>query len=51
MPNCNLIIDSCSDVPAELLNREGITLLKFPYIIGEETIEDDLFQTITAKPL
>ena len=49
MPNCNLIIDSCSDVPGELLNREGITLLKFPYIIGEETIEDDLFQTITAK--
>lgn len=49
MPNCNLIIDSCSDVPAELVNREGITLLKFPYIQDDETIEDDLFQSITAK--
>lgn len=49
MPNCNLIIDSCSDVPAELVNREGITLLKFPYIEGEETFDDDLFQTISAK--
>lgn len=49
MQNCNLIIDSCSDVPAELVNREGITLLKFPYIEGEETFDDDLFQTISAK--
>lgn len=49
MPNCNLIIDSCSDVPAELVKSEGIILLKFPYILDEETIEDDLFQSVTAK--
>lgn len=49
MPNCNLIIDSCSDVPAELVNSEGIILLKFPYILDEETLEDDLFQSVTAK--
>lgn len=49
MPNCNLIIDSCSDVPAELVNSEGIILLKFPYILDENTLEDDLFQSVTAK--
>ena len=49
MPKCNLIIDSCSDLPAEIVDREGITLLKFPYIQGDEVIEDDLFQSITAK--
>lgn len=49
MPNCHLIVDSCCDLPAELFDHEGITLLKFPYIEGEETFEDDLFQSISAK--
>ncbi len=47
MPECNLIVDSCCDLPAELIEREGITLLKFPYIIGNGTYDDDLFKTIT----
>ncbi len=49
MPKCHLIVDSCSDVPPELIDRPGITLLKFPYIIDGGTFDDDLFQTITAK--
>lgn len=49
MPNCNLIVDSCSDVPHELVDREGITLLKFPYIVDGETLDDDLFQSVSAK--
>lgn len=51
MPNdqCHLIVDSCSDVPAELVDQPGITLLRFPYIIDNGTFEDDLFQSVTAK--
>ncbi len=47
--NCHLIVDSCSDVPPEVIDREGITLLKFPYIVDGGTFNDDLFQSITAK--
>ena len=28
---CNLIIDSCCDLPHEVVDREGVYLLKFPY--------------------
>lgn len=49
MPNCHLIVDSCSDLPFELVDREGITLLKFPYIQDGETHDDDLFQSVSAK--
>lgn len=48
MRKCNLIIDSCCDLPADILSHDGVTLLKFPYVIGESIYEDDLFQTITA---
>lgn len=48
MPKCNLIIDSCCDLPIRLLEREGVTLLKFPYIIDGESYEDDMFQGGTA---
>ena len=27
MPQCNLIIDSCCDLPFELVDREGVYLL------------------------
>ncbi|MCI8469236.1 MAG: DegV family protein [Eggerthellaceae bacterium] len=49
MPQCNLIIDSCCDLPAELVDREGVTLLKFPYIMDDESFDDDLFQSLTAQ--
>lgn len=45
---CNLIIDSCCDLPHEVVNREGVYLLKFPYIDGEGEHLDDLFSTRTA---
>ena len=48
MPQCDLIIDSCCDLPAELACQEGVHLLRFPYILDGETFEDDLFQTTTA---
>lgn len=49
MHNCQLIIDSCSDIPATLADKEDLTLIEFPYIVNGETYYDDLFQSITAK--
>ncbi|MCI2241812.1 DegV family protein [Adlercreutzia faecimuris] len=48
MPKCNLIIDSCCDLPPELVDRDGVYLLKFPYIMDGEPLDDDLFRTRTA---
>lgn len=46
---CNLIIDSCCDLPFDLVDVPGVQLLAFPYILeGEEKI-DDLFRTTTPK--
>ena len=49
MPNCNLIVDSCSDIPFEFIDKPGITLLQFPYFFGETEYHDDLFQNSSAK--
>ncbi len=44
---CNLIIDSCCDLPYELINKEGIYLLKYPYSDSSGEYLDDLYQSIT----
>lgn len=44
---CNLIIDSCCDLPTDLINVDGVTLLEFPYLMDEQEFSDDLFTTIT----
>ena len=49
MPACNLIIDSCCDLPFELVDKPGITLLKFPYFFGETEYADDLFQSASPR--
>lgn len=49
MHNCQLIIDSCSDIPASLIDKEDILLIEFPYIIDGEMYFDDLFQSVSAK--
>ncbi|MCI9129248.1 MAG: DegV family protein [Eggerthellaceae bacterium] len=49
MEKCHLIVDSCCDLPAELFDREDVTLLKFPYIMEGETLDDDLFQSTTPS--
>lgn len=45
---CNLIIDSCCDLPADLVDVEGVELLKFPYLMDGEERVDDLYRSITA---
>ena len=49
MPQCQLIIDSCCDLPFELVDKPGITLLEFPYFFGDVEYADDLFQNTSAK--
>lgn len=46
---CNLIIDSCCDLPREVVDREGVYLLKFPYFDSQGEHLDDLYKRRTAK--
>lgn len=45
---CNLILDSCCDLPFEVVDREGVELVKFPYILDDVEYLDDLGQTLSA---
>lgn len=40
---CNLIVDSCCDLPYELVNREGVDLIRFPFFFDEEEHLDDMW--------
>ncbi len=44
---CNLIIDSCCELPPASLRREGIFLLNYVYTLDGETHVDDMFETQT----
>lgn len=48
-PQCNLVVDTCCDLPFEVIDREGVELVKFPYILSDGEHFDDLFQTTTVK--
>ena len=45
---CNLILDSCSDLPHELVERDGIELIEFPYVLSDGEHQDDMFKSISA---
>jgi DegV family protein with EDD domain len=49
MANCHLIIDSCCDLPPQVVKREGVTLMGFPYMMDGGTFTDDLFESSTAQ--
>ena len=49
MSQCHLIIDSCCDLPPEVVKRDGVTLMKFPYTLDGGTFEDDLFETTSPE--
>ncbi len=44
-PKCNLLIDSCCDLPLELI-PDDITVMNFCYIIDDEIYPDDFFQSV-----
>lgn len=46
---CNLIVDSCCDLPFSVVDREGVTLVEFPFLFGEEEHLDDLGQSMASK--
>lgn len=45
---CNLIVDSCCELPPALLDREGVFLLNYVYTLDGETHIDDMYQSISA---
>ncbi len=48
MQRCNLILDSCCDLPFEVIDKPGMKLLRFPYIMSDGEHLDDLYQTTSA---
>ena len=46
-PKCNLIIDSCCDLPFEVVDRPGVQLLEFPYIDEKGEHSDDFYRSVT----
>lgn len=40
---CNLIIDSCCDLPFDAVNREGVYLICFPYFFDTDEHSDDMW--------
>lgn len=45
---CSLIIDSCCDLPAEIVKCDGVYLLEFPYVMSDGEHSDDLYQSTSA---
>lgn len=48
MAKCNLILDSCCDLPFEIIDRPGVELLEFPYITSGGECLDDLYRSASA---
>ena len=46
---CNLIIDSCCDLPYSVVARPGVQLLEFPYMIDGQSFSDDFYRTTQPK--
>lgn len=44
---CNLIFDSCCDLPREVWDVEGVVMLPFSYSDGQESFVDDSYQSRT----
>ena len=45
---CNVIIDSCCDLPPQVIDVPGVEVLQFPYLIDDEQRIDDMFQSVPA---
>ncbi|MEG2025012.1 MAG: DegV family protein [Gordonibacter sp.] len=45
---CNLIIDSCCDLPFEVVDRDGVELIQFSYVLSDGEHADDLYRTASA---
>ena len=45
---CNVIIDSCCDLPAPVVDVPGVEIIKFPYLIDGVEYYDDMYTSQTA---
>ena len=45
---CNVIIDSCCDLPPSVIDVPGVELLRFPYLVDGEEHIDDMFASMPA---
>ena len=45
---CNLIVDSCCDLPFDVVDCDGVYLIEFPFLFGEEEHLDDLGRSMSA---
>lgn len=46
---CRLIIDSCSDLPLDVVEAAGVDCLKFPFIMNDGEHKDDFWKTMAPK--
>ena len=46
---CNLILDSCCDLPYRIIDHEGVTFVPFPYVTSDGEHLDDMYQSITPE--
>ena len=46
--SCNLIIDSCCDLPREVVERDGVEIIEFSYIMSDGEHADDLYRATSA---
>ncbi len=47
-PRCNLIIDSCCDLPYQVVDVPGVELIAFPFIMDDGEHADDLCKSMSA---
>ena len=45
---CNVIIDSCCDLPPAVIDLPGVEVLQFPYMLDGEERFDDMFTSLPA---
>ncbi|MDO4501556.1 MAG: DegV family protein [Coriobacteriia bacterium] len=46
---CNLILDSCCDLPYRIIDHEGMSFIPFPYVMSDGDHLDDMYQSITPE--
>lgn len=48
-PKCNMIIDSCCDLPLAVIDTPGVELLRFPFLLDGEEHIDDMFSSMSVR--
>ncbi len=46
---CNLILDSCCDLPRQLIDEAGVKFFEFPFVMNDGEHNDDMWTTMSSK--